>query len=769
MQLLWSRASDAHVCSSRAYTHVSRSAISRITNRSRQRKHSDTFAAFYTTDLDSATVRDLLHHDGSHPMLDRETQKSRPYWVKRPVAKRSLISRQPVDFRQMRPRPPMGGIEALNSICDTEEALTRYEASERNYRKFLRSLHCIYDPEDRVSNGYVDYLGSRLTAVQLAVDREQRQDDGLEAREPMTTLQFEKYHYMINKMVDHLISESYYVEFPNDPERARRNFESLDSAWTAIRMLRSEGYPKYNHPSVDPQATKQARDQLADKIRTLFEAWGTSRAAKPKFQVAKICYNLLVCPVPPSIHHYNLLLVGFLRKSHFSLGDIVIESFLEDSRLRPTPQTHVCLLAHYRKKKDMHGFYHIIRRMMALDNRGMLLRRRWYEDVAKIPALHQWARQPEVTTSLQANWVIERPSRGQDIYEALVSGLLGFGRVKDAVKVFVGSLHEGMGTSVELFIYLLKQCVHTLDASTTAILSVGLVDNVEVITSLLLRDNCPQRLIEHLLPVLNLGEPPSWPFSEERAEMIWNLTTFGTDPLDSGRQRCIKTAMFIRYTEAYLSRLKTRIRPMNHLSRVSSPVERAVIAIYCVNELQRLQERQAKLSGTALKYQALQKMVAMLEELTWDLGPPERLAKIHRQVLAVLGDHMPRPAGAVSHEEPSRLDAIATVADDWFHYRISKTRGVISDARRLMLYVELRMITGRRLLLSTRRLLRAPATFGWRSLDLSSLETQAENGPKQPGEVGHKEAQTEDGGLWPKAEMRAVFAGVPAVTRVRVG
>ncbi|KAJ4417943.1 hypothetical protein N0V82_005900 [Gnomoniopsis sp. IMI 355080] len=759
MQSLWSRAAEAPFRFSRVRTHVLQIAIARAASRG---LHDKNTTAFYTTETGFNAELNALHSDdiGHSKVVDvQETGDRRPQ--KKPDL---LISRQYVEHRKMRPRAPMSAIEALNSICDTEEALERYVPTRRNFNKFLGSLHRLYDPEEKVGSGYVDYLGSNLAAVQLVADQAQRQDDGMDGREPATSVQFEKYHAMINKMVDRLISESYYVEFPKDPERARRNLESLDSAWTAIRMLRSEGYPKYKHPSIDPQATKQARDQLADKIRALFEAWGVDRAAKPKFQVAKICYNLLVCPVPPTIHHYNLLLVGFLRKAHYSLGDIVINSFFEDSRLRPTPETLVCLLVHYRKKGDIKGFYHIIRRMMALDNRGMLIRRRWYEDVVKIPALRQWARHPEVTTSLQANWVIERPSRGQDVYEALVSGLLGFGRVKDAVKVFIGSLQERMGISVDLFIYMLRQCLYTVDASTADMLSRGLIDNVDVVVSLLLRDNCPQRLVEHLYPVLNMGEPPSWPLSEERVKMFWNSSTLATDHQDSDRARRIQTAMFIRHTETYLTRLEKRVRLVNQLNLAMSPVERFVIANHCTSKLYRLKERQGKLSGTLLKHQTLQRIVRMLEKLTWDLGSPERLVRSHKRAARLVGDNLPRPAEADWFEQRARFEEIMTVTDDWFHYRVSKTRGIIGEHRRLMLYAELKMITARRLILTAFSLLRVPAELGWRSLDISEPITQFTNGLEPQGEADGKEVPTAEGGLWPRAETDAVFVGVPTVS-----
>ncbi|KAF3765459.1 hypothetical protein M406DRAFT_257757, partial [Cryphonectria parasitica EP155] len=427
----------------------------------------------------------------------------------------------------------------------------------------------------------------------------------------MTSIQFEKFHDMVNSMVDRLIAQSYYDELPGDPDKARRNLNSLDSAWTAIRMLRSEGYPRYNHPSVDPAGSKQSRDQLGDMIRNLFATWDEGKAAKPKFQVAKICYNLLVCPHPPSIHHYNLLLAGFMRKKMHNLADIVTESLLEHSRLRPTTQTIVCLLIHYRQKKDIHGFYNIIRRMTAIDNRGLLIRRRWYADVVKIPALHQWANKPEVTTSLKANWVIERPGRSQDIYEALVSGLLSFGRVKDAVKVFIGSLQEGVGTSVELFTYLLKQCLYTIDVSAADILVRGLIDNTSLVVSLILRSNCPRRLAEQLYPILNMGKPPSWPFSKERAQMAWSSAVTAVSPQDKGRIRLLTTALFIRQAETQLSRLHKAIYRASYMLGVEHAVQRTTIALCGITELNELQRHHQRVAARLLKHQSLLKMTRL--------------------------------------------------------------------------------------------------------------------------------------------------------------
>lgn len=738
MQSLWSLAAQAPLCSCRACAHVPHGVISRTT----------------------AAVLDACYKDGRWNKLDRKIESDR-----RSLSQRrefhSLVRREDVDV-EPRTLPmrhtPLGAIEALNSICKMDYTLDRHVASNKNLYDFLRTIHRTYDPEEKLGNRYAEYLGPGLKATDEAVQEEaQAEDSGM--RQPLTNAQFEKYHDMINRLVDKLIIQSYYDEIPWDLEKAQRNLESLDSAWTAIRMLRSEGYPRYSHPGIDPTAAREQQNKLISMIRVLFDDWNVDkRKSKPKFQVAKICYNLLVSPFPPSIYHYNLLLIGFIRKSHHNLTDIVVESLLEDSRLRPTTQTVVCLLLHYRRKRDIHGFYNVIRRMMAIDNRGMLIRRKWYEDVLKFPILRPWARLPEVTTSLKLNWVIERPTRNQDIYEALVSGLLSFGRVKDAAKVFVASLQERMGTSVELFIYLLKQCLYKVDAPAAEILLRGLIDNAGVTVSLLIRDNCPTKLAEHLYPILNMGKPPCWPLSKERATMVWYSRTMGPMPGELGKIRLLTTAMFIRQTHNHLRRLNEVYRRMRHILHVEHPEARTEIVVHGINELNELMRHYQYLAGKLLKHQALLKMAKTLERITWDLGPG-KVKSIYYRLVPLLEKTLPRPAKDGGYEKTERLEEISRIADGWIKYRVSRMQGIRSDAKRLMIEAELALLMGHRLRNDIWRLM-PDDLVTWRPLDLSMTDANSEQERKDGGQ------RPDEVDLWPREAAAVVWATGPPV---RVG
>jgi hypothetical protein len=593
-------------------------------------------------------------------------------------------------------RPSLGGgaLGILASICKMEAHLIRHSESRPALHKFIRDMHRAYDPTKIL--GDTDFMGPGSNFDMLADSmREEAELGGLLHREPLTNQQFERFHDQVNKLVDSLIIQSYYDESPLQPELARRSLESLDSAWTAMRLLRSEGYPRYNHPGLDPAAAEDGRTKLTDMLQELFNSWGPS--TRPKYQVAKICYNLLVCPVPPSIHHYNALIMGFSRKGMHNLADIVVESLLEGSRLRPTPHTVACMLVHYRQKGDILGFYGILRRMLALDNRGMLLRRRWQQEVISIPDLRKWAKQPEVIPSLKGNWVIERPMRNREIYEAIVSGLLHFDRVKDAAKVFVASLQEKWGISVDLFIQLLRQCLYSLNAPAADILLRGFVEHATVMNALILRANCPRKLAEHLYPLLNMGKPPSWPFSEERATMVWRSQTLATTAEDRASIRRLTVAMFIRQAETHLLRLQSITRRINRIVHIAlSPRNVIDYAQMGINELASVAKHNRQLAMILLKHQKLLKTATHLEAITWDLAPG-KTAKMFRRLVQALEISIPPPTQAGTWECLKHDGDITLLAAQWMRYRLSKMYGIRREAQRIALDVELRLVIARRL------------------------------------------------------------------------
>ncbi|KAG8164511.1 hypothetical protein KVR01_006429 [Diaporthe batatas] len=758
----WSRAASAHVCSCRACIHATRSPTTRaatLVTRFRCSPFGLASTTLYTTHSGSPTVRDA-HNKNVRPAVLRgsiaSSSNGNGLTLSRSLSS-SAASNQDAPERNsskaqkleeiMSPSLGRNALEILESICKMEPHLIRHVESKPAFHSFIRQMHSIYGPKGTLAGSY-EILGPNFDLLAESV-RQESEKAGILHREPMTNQQFERLHDSMNKLVDSLIIQSYYDETPSDPEYARRSLNSLDSAWNAMRMLRSEGYPRYNHPGLDPAAAEEGRTQLSEMLRKLFDTW--DQATHRKYQVAKICYNLLVCPVPPSIHHYNALILGFTRKGMHNLSDLVAECLLADSRLRPTPQTVACLLVHYRQKDDIFGFYGIIRRMLALDNRGMLLRRRWHQDVIDIPDLRKWAMQPEVTTSLKGNWVIEMPTRNREIYESMVSGLLHFGRVKDAAKVFVASLQEKWGISVELFIYLLKSCLYHLDAPAADILLRGFVENARVMNSLILRANCPRKLAEHLYPLLNMGKPPSWPFSEERATMVWHSTTLATTAEDRKSIRRLTVAMFIRQAETHLVRLEPIIRRASRVLYTRlGPLNTIDYAKIAISELSRVKVHNRRLAMVLLKHQKLLKTAKQLEAKTWDLYPGTT-EQLFCKVTKVLRNTIPAPTDAGGWQLFEHDRRITALAAEWMRYRLDQMYGIREEAQRVILEIELRLVLAAQFQTAVRGILcelydvKVLMPFTDDSTTLVSFRSRDDEGVAPPEEVTDDVEPEEEG------------------------
>lgn len=791
MQSLWSRAAQAHVCSCRVCSRIIPGTAIRRTvtalNRRRKPTFSEVFTAFYTTIFGTAAVLDAHYKDGRRKELDakiddarrkvdqlRQSSSLAGHGEQKQIVREADVhdwAWPEEDAGLMTQRVPLNAIEALNSICKMDDVMGRHKRSHHRLLHFLRSLHKTYDPDNRLGNDYIDFSGVHLKSIHFAVMSEMESGTAF-VREPMTALQFERYHEMINKMVEKLIAQSYHDEFPRDPEKAQRNLDSLDSTWTMIRMLRSEGYPRYNHPSIDHEATKKGRKELADIICQLFDLWSEDdRKNKPKLQIAKICYNLLICPVPPSIHHFNLLMIGFMMKSAPNLVEIVVETILTESRLRPTPQTIVCLLVHYRRTRDIQSFYNVIRRMVAIDNRGLLQRRRGYDEVLKIPVLREWATTTEITTSLNSKWVIQQAPRNADIYEVLVSGLLSFGRIKDAAKVFVASLQERMGISVGLLVQLLRQCLYCLDAAAARILRQGLLDNIDITVSLLLRPSCPRGLVDHLYPVFTLDRAPARPFSEKRAGMAWHTRTVAMSPSDNGTTRLLNVALFIRHAESQVERLGKITARLMRMLRTTNLKDLSLLAVARIHELDAFDGRNRFLAKRVLKHQALHRTARMLENSTWDLRPGT-LASVHGYAVHVLENNLPRPAqdGGYGEREvyEEKLAEIHGMVDHWFQYRITRLRGVGRLERQLMLQAELALFQGNRLGRYILSIL--PAEIKWRKLsledDIKWVDLSLSKSVDEAELAAAAENVSEEDSVWPKAEAGALFMRGPVVRAV---
>lgn len=308
--------------------------------------------------------------------------------------------------------------------------------------------------------------------------------DGLDPdfvhRDPKTATQMLKYTDMINRLVDGLLIEAWAVSEEEAPG-SHPALDSPDSVMTMTRLLRSDGYPRYNHPDLDPQKTVETRARLNDVNLKILAEWA------PPFRekcVAKICFNILVSDVPPGIQNYNTLILAFTLLGEHRLAQVVVDSFLYDSHMKPTEATLLCLLHHYRLRNDIVGFWGIIRRIFGHDPRGIGLRRRKEQELATDKEVRRWTEQRDVVAV--KGMLLELPQLTQNLVESIMEGLVDFGLLREATKLMVVCLQEGWEIDPDLLDRMLFECVNGLEVSASRILIQGFIDHYDRATSMII-------------------------------------------------------------------------------------------------------------------------------------------------------------------------------------------------------------------------------------------------------------------------------------------
>ncbi|KAK3371343.1 hypothetical protein B0T24DRAFT_316503 [Lasiosphaeria ovina] len=305
-------------------------------------------------------------------------------------------------------------------------------------------------------------------------------EEGIDHREPKKPIHMQNGQNGVTWLVDRLLDEAYNIDVgPNAPGQVDPRTR-LDSAWNQIRMLRSDGYPNYTYPQLDPKQAAFSRSHLNELNGQIVSAWGSrSRVAS----VAKLCYNLLVCPVPPGIDNYNTLLLSFTRIGEYDLARAVVR-FIFSSRLRPTKATTLCLLQYYRLSDDVAGFRDLIRRIIGHHVRGMRLRSNPLRALEHSNFLREWVLNSDV--ALTKGVLVERAELDHTHFQAIVECLIDFGLLGLAARVFVVYLRGYWAQSPELILDLLNACMFRLDDVAVRILIQGFLENIDEATSMIL-------------------------------------------------------------------------------------------------------------------------------------------------------------------------------------------------------------------------------------------------------------------------------------------
>lgn len=482
MRTIWSRATQDHgrhcrPCV-RAASILARRSVTATRPDRRKVAPSHVFTACYSAIMATAAVADAAAKDRRRKELDRKIDDARHKLA-------TLLEQAPTyDPKQTRDGPyvlhnasrtPRGIYEALTSICVMPSRLLK-EASRRGNRAgYLRPLMKeLRLPEEQE---WWKSRPSRLDEFEVMIADEEAAANAIpRPREPVNVIQFSKERERINNLVDQLLVETY-----RGPDGTPQTPDLLESAWNNIRMLRSSGYPNYQHADLNPSAAAEARRDLSVVTRNIFRDWKAfkddllaisgrdGRVVGPgllavynkrrEYFVGKICHNLLIARFAPGIYNYNTLICGFKRVGESRFGQAVVDSLL-DSRLRPTPMTLVSLLQHY-NQGDIVGFYNIIRRITGDDARGVLLRQKRVTEVKDNPALFRWAQNADAAVG--HGFVTERPEVSEVVIEALLDRLIDFRMVRHAATVLAACLRESWAIRTRYVRRVVGLCVAQVD------------------------------------------------------------------------------------------------------------------------------------------------------------------------------------------------------------------------------------------------------------------------------------------------------------------
>lgn len=327
------------------------------------------------------------------------------------------------------------------------EKLSRLDWKLRNSTADRVALRDVDSPHEAAMNEVGQWIDEML-------------DPDLENREPKTPLHLFRYQEMIHDLVNAILHQS--KIFSKDARVGALSLETQQELSKMAKRFVAVNADKSFVPSFDYdnlEAVDRERKNLHNSLWAL--SYAASRGQTDvNLAISKICYNMLVSTVPPTITTYNILLNEFMNLGRPDLAQIVVDSFLYESRMKPNKKTIQLLLDHYRAKSDFLGFRDIVQRMRA-GKEDMRIRQRHGSDLSD-PNVEFWALNNK--TIHRDGFLRLKTPRARPIYNSLILGSLEFNHVRAAVRHARNCLREGCEISTDTLCTVIKRVVGRLDA-----------------------------------------------------------------------------------------------------------------------------------------------------------------------------------------------------------------------------------------------------------------------------------------------------------------
>ena len=465
MQALWSRAAQTRSsCHCSACLHAATGIARRTTTTASRRrlKIGDLFTACYSTILGTAAFADA-----------KAKEERRKQWDKAIAEAKAEI---PMDVSDGLQRASLDQAKDMRSKV-LVKPITSYDYNEVSIRNIQ------YDDLQTTLDLHLKQAleSSHGTSESRSPESEEDWSDEAEAdpnflpREPASRLHVDKMEGMVSKLVTRLLVRSRDLSVGKKPSASDpENFLQMKGIATQLELLRGMDTRLPSYTFYNPQGARKEQRQLNNALETLFGQTATD-GSNIKVIIAKMCYNLLVSSTPPSIQTYDILIRSLTRLRLHDLAQIVVDSFLLDSRFMPTSTTIKLILDHYSARKDANGFRAIVNRMRAVDG-DMRIKKR------SIHSLHKSKEQKWALTSKVLHkgcFLREKVSRDSNIFDSLINGFLDLDQLRSAVRYLRAALREGVQLSSETLCRIVVACTRVLDFKDGLLVLRALLDQWE--------------------------------------------------------------------------------------------------------------------------------------------------------------------------------------------------------------------------------------------------------------------------------------------------
>ncbi|PVH88736.1 hypothetical protein DL98DRAFT_508634 [Cadophora sp. DSE1049] len=445
MQVLWSRAAQARSsCSCRSCLHTATNIARRTTTAvgKRRVKVSDVFTACYSTILATAAVADM-----------RVKEERRKEWD-RVIAE----AKAGTPTNETNAGPP-GNTEAAEANAGTT-FLSQWKATGQDEVNYKPMAVC------GPTSGHNSQLEVKLRKMGSRLEDEfsfieEEPDVELPDREPTKPMHLAKMQDMIARLAYQFLAESKIFTgeiLEGNSVVQLQTIQMKDRLQTLMEGF--SNLPLYEWKDIND--VYDQRDALNRSLHTLCKNTEPNDRDAINLMLAKISYNMLVSTSPPSMVTYNVLLAEFTRLGKPRLAQMVVDSFMHDSKFKPSRTTIKLILDHYRSKGDPNGFRSIILRMRATRGKapdmapGMRIGKRKVKDLVK-PAVQEWAMNTKTIHRAQA--LHEKTPRNAAVFDSVIKGCLEMKGVQPAVRHIRSAFREGHPVHQDTLCSVIRACV----------------------------------------------------------------------------------------------------------------------------------------------------------------------------------------------------------------------------------------------------------------------------------------------------------------------